>query len=341
MSAWVDFNAVKKAVSLEMVIHHYGIELRKVGAGTLRGKCPLPMHGEDHKNRASFTATLTKGVGGVWACQSTSCIKARDGKKGGNALDLVATMEGCSIRDAAVKLAEWFRVQSGPAPERGPASNTKSEMPAELVSKEKKEGREEGNKPLTFTLQGIDHAHPYVVGRGITTETAKRFGVGVFGGKGTMQGRCVIQIHNGKGELLAYAGRAIDESEPKYKFPAGFQKSAELYNLHRAVDLNKVGGTGTVVVVEGFFGCIKVHEAEYPCVALMGSSLGEKQGNDLAEYFTSVVLMFDGDEAGRQATDECIVKLARRGLWVKAVFLGEGKQPDMLSSEEIWNLVEG
>jgi hypothetical protein len=94
MSAWVDFDAVKRAVSLEMVLHHYRIELPSVGAGTLRGKCPLPMHGADHKNRARFTATLTKGIGGVWACQSTSCIKARDGKKGGNALDLVATMEG-------------------------------------------------------------------------------------------------------------------------------------------------------------------------------------------------------------------------------------------------------
>ena len=50
MSAWVDFDAVKKAVSLEMVIHHYRIELRSVGAGTLRvGSAPLPMHGKDQQ----------------------------------------------------------------------------------------------------------------------------------------------------------------------------------------------------------------------------------------------------------------------------------------------------
>src|SRR5258708_7376173 len=111
-TAWVSFEEIKKAVSLEMVLGHYAIELRKVGAGTLRGKCPLPWHGADQKNRESFGGTFTKGVGGVWACQSTSCIAARDGKRGGNALDFVATMERSSIRDAAAKLAEWFGVST-------------------------------------------------------------------------------------------------------------------------------------------------------------------------------------------------------------------------------------
>ena len=86
--AWISFEEIKKAVSLEMVLTHYRVDLRRVNGDSLRGKCPLPMHGSD-KSKASFTATLTKGVGGVWACQSSSCIKARDGKKGGNALELL------------------------------------------------------------------------------------------------------------------------------------------------------------------------------------------------------------------------------------------------------------
>ena len=99
----ISFDEIKKAVSLEMVINHYRVDLRRVSATSLRGKCPLPMHGSD-TSRSSFTATLSKGIGGVWACQSHSCVTARAGKKGGNALDLVAVMEGCSIRDAA---ANW------------------------------------------------------------------------------------------------------------------------------------------------------------------------------------------------------------------------------------------
>jgi hypothetical protein len=61
----------------------------------------------------SFMANLVKGVGGVWACQSQSCIAARDGKKGGDTLEFVATMEGCSLREAAEKMHTWFGASAG------------------------------------------------------------------------------------------------------------------------------------------------------------------------------------------------------------------------------------
>src|SRR5260370_9677891 len=66
------------------------------------------MQGSEKSNEC-FTATLTKGVGGAWACQSQSCIKVR-GRVGGNVLDFVAAMEQCSVRDAAIKLQMWFLV---------------------------------------------------------------------------------------------------------------------------------------------------------------------------------------------------------------------------------------
>ena len=81
------------------------------------------------------------------------------------------------------------------------------------------------NPPLKFTLQGIDTGHPYLAERGILKETAEVFGVGFFPGRGSMKGRVVIPIHNEKGELIAYVGRSIDGSEPKYKLPNGFHKS--------------------------------------------------------------------------------------------------------------------
>src|ERR1700758_4426531 len=105
---WVSFDEIKKVVTLQMAIERYGIPLRRVNANSLRGKCPLPMHGSE-KSTESFTATLTKGAGGAWACQSQSCIKSR-GRVGGNVLDFVAAMEQCSVRDAAIKLQMWFLV---------------------------------------------------------------------------------------------------------------------------------------------------------------------------------------------------------------------------------------
>jgi hypothetical protein len=66
-------------------------------------------------------------------------------------------------------------------------------------------------------------------------------------------------------------------------FPPGLRKSLLLYNLHRAV---KVIGCRIVVIVEGFFDCVKVHQAGYRCVvALMGSTLSSQQLHLLATAF--------------------------------------------------------
>jgi hypothetical protein len=105
-------------------------------------------------------------------------------------------------------------------------------------------------------------------------------------------------IHNNRGELIAYAGRAINGEEPKYRLPAGFRKSLVLFNLHRAL----ATGSRNVIVVEGFFDTLAVHQAGYPAVVgLMGSTLSRYQADLLATHFDRVVLMLDGDEAGGKA----------------------------------------
>jgi DNA primase len=337
---WVSFDEIKQRVALRMVIDHYGMELRPVGPNTLRGKCPLPSHGSE-KSKESFKATLNKGVSGAWACQSQSCIKSR-GRIGGNVLDLVAAIESCSIRDAAIKLQMWFLVPAagdhhapaGKEPHAEISAGTEPDSRAELISgKTDSVGESEANKPLTFTLQKIDHSHAYLSGRGITEETARKFGVGYFSGKGTMHNRVVVPIHNPEGELVAYAGRSIDGSEPRYKFPAGFHKSLELFNLHR------VRGEYAVVLVEGFFDCMKVTQAGFPCIALMGSTMSKAQQDLLAENFGQVMLMLDGDEAGRKATEEIHERLRQVVYQLTAVDLPDGVQPDQLSASEIQNIL--
>jgi len=213
------------------------------------------------------------------------------------------------------------------------------EVPAEKVSEAKADAVNEDdgdgavNQPLTFTLKSVDSTHPYISSRGIKESVAECFGVGFFHGKSKMMhGRLVIPIHNEKGELLAYAGRSVDGSEPKYKFPSGFRKSLVLFNLHRACASGTDRG---VVVVEGFFDCMKLHQAGFPSVvALMGSSLSLEQEGLLAERFDKVVLMLDGDEAGKSAVSEIASRLMRK-VFVRAIDVPEDKQPDQLSSEEI------
>ena len=337
---WVSFEEIKKVVTLQMAIEHYGIRLRRSNATTLRGKCPLPTH-HSEKSKESFTATLNKGVGGAWACQSQSCIKAR-GRVGGNVLDFVAAMEQCSVRDAAIKLQAWFLVPAagqqpvnGKEPHRAERASVSKEPEAKVVPEKLiAAGESESNPPLKFKLQNIDHHHPYLDERGLSRETVEKFEVGLFSGKGSMHDRIVIPIHNPKGELVAYAGRSIDGSEPRYNFPSGFHKSMELFNVHR------VRGGLSVVLVEGFFDCMKVTEAGFPCVALMGSAMNIAQENLLAENFAEIIVMLDGDEAGREAAVGITERLQRRVYQVHVVELPDGMQPDQLGEEQLHELLD-
>ena len=246
--SYVDFREVKKQVSIEAVLGRYNIHLRRVNQHSLRGACPLPTHTSE-TSKESFSVHTGKNI---WACQSTSCAATRQGRKGGNILDFVSIMADCSIRDAAQTLHEWFVLGSSPSPNTGKGSEVK----APLVSEKESWTDAEENKPLTFTLKEIDHTHPYLQQRGITEETAKHFGVGYFPGRGSMSGRVVMPIHNDKGELVAYAGRSIDATEPKYKLPTGFKKSVELFNLHRVLALPEEP-RARIIVCEGFFDCVK------------------------------------------------------------------------------------
>ena len=191
------------------------------------------------------------------------------------------------------------------------------------------------NPPLRFALQYVDSQHPYLASRGVKPEAVRTFGLGFYTGKGLLRGRIVIPIHNASGELIAYAGRAIDGQEPKYRFPAGFRKSLVLFNLHRAIATN----ARTVVVVEGFFDTIGVHQAGYAVVGLMGSTLSRRQSDQLVNHFHRVLLMLDDDEAGRQgATMMAQARAPRTAVAVAA--MENGRQPDQLAPGDIHRLVQ-
>jgi DNA primase len=94
------------------------------------------------------------------------------------------------------------------------------------------------------------------------------------------------------------------------------------------------------VITEGFFDCMKVTQAGYPAVALMGSDISEPQADLLCTHFDRLVLFFDGDAAGRQGTDKALVAIGRRARYVRAVLLSDGSQPDQLSADEIRQLLK-
>lgn len=116
---WVDFKAVKAAVTMQMVLDHYGVKSLTKSGDELRGACPIHKGSSRGKN---FTVNLRKNA---FNCFSKDC-RAR-----GNVLDFVAVMERCELREAAVKLAEWFKIGESPLQSR--KESTTTDEPTEVV----------------------------------------------------------------------------------------------------------------------------------------------------------------------------------------------------------------
>ena len=85
---------------------------------------------------------------------------------------------------------------------------------------------------------------------------------------------------------------------------------------------------------------MRVHQAGYPfVVALMGCSMSGEQERLLVLHASMVLLMLDGDEAGRKGTEE-ITAPAGRQVWVKSVRVPDNKQPDQMNSGELEELLQ-
>lgn len=311
MADWVGFASVKQAVPLMEVLQRYQITgLRRSGKDQCRGRCPL--HAGDGQD--AFHVNTAKQLFHCFSCGA-----------GGTVLDLVAAIEHCGLREAAHKLTVQWGAAATDAAETGARARAQPTVT-------EKRGR---MRPLGFRLRSVDSRHVYLKTRGISEQTADTFGIGFYAGPGLLSHRLVIPIHDEAGQLVAYCGRSLDGSGPRYKFPTGFAKSQVIFNLHRAL----ATGKDTVVVVEGFFDCLKVHQAGFGCVvALMGSALYERQRWLLTNRFRQIILMLDGDQPGRRATAVIAAQLPRRCA-IRVIELAAGTQPDQLSEASIQEIL--
>jgi DNA primase len=310
MSSWIEFASIKQTVPLMAVLERYQIAgLRRSGREQWRGRCPL----HSGESQDSFHVNTGKQLFHCFSCGT-----------GGTVLDLVAALEHCGIREAAQKLVEGWAVDASGFAQASAA-------PQQTTVTEKRSGP----RPLGFRLSGVDGRHAYLSMRGISEQTAAEFEIGFYAGPGLLSQRLVIPIHDEVGRLVAYCGRAVDGSGPRYKFPAGFPKSQILFNFHRA----RASGEERVIVVEGFFDCLKVHQAGFrSVVALMGAALYDRQRRLLTEHFRRITLMLDGDAAGRHASAVIATQL-ERCCRVRMIQLATNTQPDQLAAEAIQALL--
>jgi DNA primase len=136
--------------------------------------------------------------------------------------------------------------------------------------------------------------------------------------------------------MVAFGGRVLDDSLPKYinsPETAVYHKGQTLYGLYQARDAMR--HNGEALVVEGYFDVLALHRAGFPgAVATCGTALTADHARLLKRYADKILLIFDEDAAGRQATFRAMDALVPAGLSVSVVTMPVGEDPDSLLKEK-------
>jgi DNA primase catalytic core len=147
--------------------------------------------------------------------------------------------------------------------------------------------------------------------------------------------RLMIPTHATTGEVVAFGGRALDGSEPKYLNTSTtpvYTKGRGLFALN--VARRAVAQSGALIVVEGYLDCIALHQAGFAnAVASLGTSFTAEQANEIRKYVERAFVCFDADAAGSAATAKSIEILVTAGVAARIVQLPAGEDPDSFLRE--------
>ncbi len=216
-------------------------------------------------------------------------------------------------------------------------------------------------RAMLFSEQGRE-GMAYLQSRGLDGATIKRFGLGFapasFGGlcdhlhklgytdeemiaaflcgKSQKTGRAydyfrnrvIFPIIDVAGNVIAFGGRVMDDSKPKYlnssDTPA-FKKSRNLFALNYAK-----GNCGEqMILCEGYMDVIALHAAGFPCaVATLGTAITAEQARLMTKYTQRVVISYDSDEAGQRAAQKALRILGEVGLETRVLRMSGAKDPD-------------
>lgn len=343
---FVSFDECKQKVPIPDVLQKMGISERFANRnGTLVGICPFPnhLHGPS-PNAEQFKINIVDDVW-LWRCWG-------DCKTAGNVVQFVMRMLGLSAEHARFWFAEHFgdRLNLGRGGGTSPTARDSSEKkeagevlvkpaPAQVPKAETKVVVTDSDyKPIRFRLQ-VDPAAPYLRSRGVSEETARRYGIGLAS-KGMMAGYIAVPVwHYPKGEFPAgYVGRwagedyNADQGRPRYKLPGNFPKQQFVFGINEALEdtSNK-----PLIVVEGFIGALHcVQHGFRSTIALLGSALSDEHVTLLSSFKRPIVLMFDGDESGREGMEAAASRLLPHAF-VRSIRLDDGQQPDNLTSDNL------
>lgn len=351
MSTWIDFKDLRRRLSFETVLQHYGVTINRKG-DQHHGLCPLPNHGSKN-DTPSFSANLPRGVFQCFGCKGR-----------GNVLDFAVLMEreqigdGKALRRVALKLIKALSIPMADRPrkdrngERGQQPATGVAVAEEAGGDSADETDRKGGLPvvvngrLDFELKGLDPGHPFFGDSGLRIETVSHFGLG-FCERGLLKDRIAIPLHDHEGALVGYAGMLADEGKvndenPRFRFPGKRERNGKLHEFRKSLLLYNAQRIGTpcddLIVTEGFESVWWLHQNGHPrAVAVMGSDCSAKQ----AELIVSAVAptgrvwaLSDAGEYGRRFAMSVLVQVSpyRAVRWAR---LAEDTKPWRLPSETL------
>ena len=321
---------------IEDVVGQYVTLTRK--GSNLFGLCPF--HSE---KTGSFSVAPDKGIYYCFGCH-----------KGGGVVNFIMEIESLDYPDAVRFLAKRAGLEV-PEDESYRSTYRRQERLWALCKDAARFFRSE-----LFSPRG-EQARAYIARRALSQQTVARFGLGfspnewsalldamtqkgytrqelldaglvVKSQKGGIydrfRNRLMFPIIDIRGNVIGFGGRVMDDSTPKYlNSPETiiFNKRKNLF----ALNIARKTKHPCIILTEGYMDAIALHQYGFDCaVASLGTSLTEEHANILAKYTQQVVLTYDGDEAGQNATQRAIPMLEKAGLQVKVLRMQGAKDPD-------------
>jgi DNA primase len=338
---------VRERADIVEVISSY-IPLKPAGKN-YRALCPF------HKEKTpSFTVSPEKGLFHCFGCGV-----------GGNVFTFLMRYEGISFYEALKSLAERYGIpieevegvqeKLEPYFEINRMANEIFRMKL-LHPREGKVARDyllkRGVAPKNWELYGLGYAPDqwdllsgFFEQKGKDLLLVEEVGLIIRGTRGyydRFRGRIIFPIEDIRGRILGFGGRILGEGEPKYlNSPDSpiFKKGECLYGLKQARD--HIIQKREAVIVEGYFDVISLAQSGLRnVVAPLGTALTEVQLRILKPLVNKVLLLFDGDQAGRKAAMRAVELLVQEGIEGDIIILPENEDPDtFLKSHSVEDLL--
>ena len=324
---------------IEDVVGQY-VTLKRSGSN-LFGLCPF--HGE---KTASFSVAPDKGIYYCFGCH-----------KGGGAVNFVMEVEGMNYPDAVRHLAKRVGMEV-PEDEQYQSRYRQQERlwalhkeaarffhsqlyaPVGKAALEYALGR--GMSKYILTTFGVGYAPDSwdslvraMKAKGYTEEELKESGLVTVSQKNgnifdRFRDRLMFPIIDVRGNVIAFGGRTIKKDGDVAKYLNSpetliFNKRKNLFGLNLA----KKTKENALILVEGNIDVVTLHQYGFDnAVASLGTSLTEEQAALMTRYTDQIILIYDGDKAGQNATQRAIPILEKAGLQVKVLQIKDAKDPD-------------